>query len=85
MCLGLDVGGQPRRSADRAAGRASGPTGGEVRRLPRRGMSPRRFLGPPPVRCPQRLARGDSNSRPALKPESGGSRGNAGSHPFPSA
>ena len=31
-----------------------------------------------------RLARGDSNSRPALKPESGGNRGNAGSHPFPS-
>lgn len=47
MCLGLDVGGQPRRSADRAAGHASGASGGEVQRLPRRGMSPRRFIGPP--------------------------------------
>jgi hypothetical protein len=31
-----------------------------------------------------RLARGDTKSSSALQPESGGSRGNAASHPFPS-
>jgi hypothetical protein len=33
---------------DRAAGHASGASGGEVQRLLRRGISPRRFIGPPP-------------------------------------
>jgi len=35
MCLGPDAGGQPRRSADRAASHASGASGGEVQRLPK--------------------------------------------------
>jgi hypothetical protein len=37
MCLGLDVGGQPRRSADRAAGHASGASGGDQSRYGPRG------------------------------------------------
>jgi len=32
MCLGLAIGGQPRRSADHAAGHASGASGGDPSR-----------------------------------------------------